>query len=154
GILMACSGIGAVTGGLLAGRASRIHRTGMFVILAAIGYGGIALGIAGSSTFLLTALLVCIGSFTGSIFQSVTNTIIFTVIDDRYRGRVTGIYMLTFGLYPLGGLPMGYLADLTSVPFAITTGAIFSSSLAAILALRAREMREVSLQLSATRPTH
>ena len=32
--------------------------------------------------------------------------------DEEYRGRIMSIYMLNFGLMPLGVLPAGYAADL------------------------------------------
>ncbi len=111
GIMLAMSGVGAIAGGLLTERAARIGPLGLLVVLATIAYGGIVLVIAFSTTIWLTVPTIMIGSLTGSLFQSLNNTLFQLQLTDDVRGRVTGVYMLGFGTYALGGLPLGYLAD-------------------------------------------
>lgn len=147
GFLLAMSGIGAVSGGLLTPAAAvRIRRVGLFVLLATIGYSGIVIGFAFSKWAILSALLILLGSMTGSVYQSLNNTIIHLQIDDDVRGRVMGVYMLTFGLYPLGGLPLGVLAEVIGAPLAVTAGALLSSACAAILLLRSSALRQLTNQ--------
>lgn len=145
GLLMAFSGVGAVTGGLLASRGARIRRTGLFVLIATMIYSGIAMIIAGSETVFITAPAILCGSLLGSLYQSLNNTMILMAIEEDMRGRVTGIYMLTFGLYPLGGLPMGYVADLTSPGLAVAAGAVVSCCFAVALSLWSAGLRNISL---------
>ena len=38
--------------------------------------------------------------------------------DEEHRGRVMGIYMLNFGLTPIGAIPLGILAKHTSIELA------------------------------------
>ena len=53
------------------------------------------------------------------------NTAIQLRVVDAYRGRVMGFYGLTGGgLREFGGMQAGFLAEWTSAPFAIQTGAI------------------------------
>lgn len=145
GFLMAMSGVGAVTGGLLTSTAAaRIRRAGLFILLATIGYGGIVVGFAFSEWAILSAILILTGSLTGSVYQSLNNTLIHLHIDDEVRGRVMGVYMLTFGLYPLGGLPLGVLAELIGAPLAVTTGAVLSSACAGVLLLRSSALRKLT----------
>jgi hypothetical protein len=82
-----------------------------------------------------------VGSLTGSLFQSLNNTLFQMQLDDEIRGRVTGVYMLAFGSYALGGLPLGLLADTFSAPLAVAGGAVASSLATAILLSRSREIR-------------
>lgn len=43
--------------------------------------------------------------------MAVNNTLIQSNVPHQVRGRVMGIYMMTFALMPLGTLPLGALAD-------------------------------------------
>ena len=46
-----------------------------------------------------------------STFQTLNSTMILTSTDPAYHGRVMSLYMLTFGVFPLMGAPLGILAD-------------------------------------------
>ena len=141
GFMLAMSGVGAIAGGLLTGRAARIGPLGLFVLLATIAYGGIVLVIAFSTSIWLTIPAIVTGSVTGATFQTLNNTLFQLELDDDVRGRVTGVYMLGFGGYALGGLPLGYLADVYGAPFGIAAGGIVSSMLAAVLLILSPQLR-------------
>ncbi|MEZ4569342.1 MAG: MFS transporter [Thermomicrobiales bacterium] len=145
GIMLAMSGVGAIAGGLLTERASKIGPLGLFVLIATIAYGGIILVVAFSTTVWLTIPAIMTGSMTGSMFQSLNNTLFQLQLDDDVRGRATGVYMLGFGTYALGGLPLGFLADAISPSAAIAFGAIASSSIALLLTVRSDELRALRI---------
>ena len=42
--------------------------------------------------------------------------------EDELRGRVMSVYMMTWGLMPLGTLPAGAIADQMGVPFVLSVG--------------------------------
>jgi MFS family permease len=46
-----------------------------------------------------------------SIYQTLNGTIIQEICPDEYRGRVSSVYMVTWGMMPIGALPAGALAD-------------------------------------------
>jgi hypothetical protein len=141
GIMMAASGVGAVAGGLLSAPAARLPRKGVFLIVSTIGYGGIVVSFAYSQWFIVSMLLVFSGSLVGSAYMSLNNTLLHMNVTDEVRGRVTGVYLITFGLMPLGGLPMGIVAELWGAPLAVAAGAVLSSLLTAVLALRSPRLR-------------
>jgi small-conductance mechanosensitive channel len=63
--------------------------------------------------------------------------------DDEHRGRVMGVYMMNFGLIPLGVLPIGALADVIGVgsSFAIAGAALAAVAIAfALVTKRLREL--------------
>jgi hypothetical protein len=97
---------------------------------------------ASRSVYLSLPLLVLAGLL-GANFMSANNAILQHRITDDVRGRVMGTYMLTFGLMPLGAMPMGLLADRVGTPAAVATGAIVSSVLAAVLGMASRTLREL-----------
>jgi hypothetical protein len=51
-----------------------------------------------------------------------TNTLLQTISHSRLRGRVMSVYMMVWGLMPLGTLPAGALADRVGVPFVVSVG--------------------------------
>ena len=141
GTMLALSGVGAIAGGLITNRAARIGPVGAFIAVTTIGYGAIVLVVAFSTSVWLTVLAIMIGSLTGSLFQSLNNTLFQLQLPDDVRGRVTGVYLLGLGTYALGGLPMGYLADRFSPTIAMSAGAIASSILAALLLATSPQLR-------------
>ena len=56
--------------------------------------------------------------------------------DEAHRGRVMGIYMMNFGLTPLAAIPLGILAEQTSlqVAFAVAGGVLAAAVLAGTVA--------------------
>ena len=44
--------------------------------------------------------------------------------DEEHRGRVMGIYMLNFGLTPIGAIPLGILAEATDIRVAFAVAGI------------------------------
>ncbi len=143
GLLMAASGSGAVIGSLMTAARRHFTGAGRTLILMTVAYGAVIVGIAASrSVFLTLPLLVCAGIL-GASYMSTNNALLQHRITDDVRGRVMGAYMLTFGLMPLGAMPMGILADHVGTPFAVATGAIISSVLAALVGFSSRELREL-----------
>jgi MFS family permease len=143
GIMMAFSGVGAVVGGLLSAPAAKLRRKGMFLLITTIGYGAIVVTFAYSEWFLLSALMIFSGSLVGSAYMSLNNTLLHMNVTDEVRGRVTGVYMISWGLMPLGGLPMGIVAELWGAPLAVAGGAVLSSLFISILGIRSKRLREM-----------
>jgi hypothetical protein len=75
--------------------------------------------------------------------MSGNNALVQHRVTDDVRGRVMGAYMLTWGLMPLGSLPMGMIADRIGTPVAVASGAIISSLLAGILGLTSSAVRDI-----------
>jgi predicted MFS family arabinose efflux permease len=143
GLLMASSGSGAVLGSLLVALRQRSEGAGHRLIVLTVVYGLVIVAVAWSRLVWLTIpLLVCAGAL-GANFMSTNNALVQHRITDEIRGRVTGAYVLTWGLMPLGAWPLGQLAGWIGTPAAVTTGALLSSLLAAALGLASRELREL-----------
>jgi hypothetical protein len=60
-----------------------------------------------------------------TIFETLLQTSIQLLVVESFRGRVMGFYGLTGGgLREFGGMQAGFLAEWTSAPIAIETGAV------------------------------
>lgn len=143
GLLMAASGSGAVAGSLLVAGRRRTEGTGAALLQMTVLYGGVIVAIALSRWLVLSLPLLFVAGLLGSSFMSGANALLQHRISDEIRGRVMGVYLLTWGLMPLGALPMGLLADAVGAPTAVAAGAVVSSALAAWLGLASPILRRL-----------
>lgn len=143
GLLMAASGCGAVAGSLLVAGRQGTEGTGAGLVRWTVVYGAVIVAITVSRALPLTLPLLFVAGFLGSGFMSGNNALLQHRIGDEVRGRVMGVYLLTWGLMPLGALPMGLLADAVGAPIAVASGAVVSSALAAWLGVKARVLRSL-----------
>jgi predicted MFS family arabinose efflux permease len=143
GLLMAVSGCGAVVGSLLVAAAARSEGTGRLLLGMTVLYGLPIVGVALSRTLWITLPMLFMAGMLGAAFMSGNNALVQHRVTDDVRGRVMGAYMLTWGLMPLGSLPMGMIADRIGTPAAVAGGAVISSVLAGILGLTSSAVRDV-----------
>lgn len=129
GLLLASSGCGAVIGALLVGRTSPSRQAGRTLFAATIAYCLLVLGFAYAKSVWLSAPLLVFAGITGSAYLSLNNAILQMHVTDELRGRVVGVSMLTWGLMPLGALPMGFLAEHVGAPAAIASGVLLAIGL-------------------------
>jgi MFS family permease len=125
GFLVGSAGAGAVTGTLFL--ASRRDVRGLVPVIAAASIAaGIALALLSWSGGVGIAMpLLAIVGF-GILVTSVSvNMILQTIVDDDKRGRVMSLYTVAFiGMWPLGSLGAGALADRIGVALTLTAGGV------------------------------
>src|SRR5665213_1669316 len=111
GLLMAASGLGALTGAMyLAGRK---HILGLGKVIAfTAGLFGLGIMVFSRIPVLMLALPVLLFSGFGMMVQMASSNIILqTIVEEDKRGRVMSFYTMAFmGLSPFGSLLSGYLA--------------------------------------------
>ena len=69
------------------------------------------LALALNPTITLAYPLVAIGSMGTMGFFSITGATMQSILPDRIRGRVSGIYIMTFGAMPAGNLAAGIISE-------------------------------------------
>jgi MFS family permease len=143
GLFMAVSGCGAVVGSLLVASRQTIQGAGKVLIMTTVGYGCVVAVVAFSTYLWLSLPMMFLGSLLGSAFMGANNVLLQHRVSDEFRGRVMGAYMLTWGLMPLGALPMGLAADRFGVQIAVAGGAIISTVLTAVLGLASPAVRDI-----------
>ena len=142
GLLMAASGAGAVLGSLVvASRANIVH--GRVLVAQSVLYGLVIAGFTASRFLPLSLVFLACAGFLGSSFMSANNALIQHRIDDSIRGRVFGIYMLTWGLMPLGSMPLGLLSARIGAPLALGSAALLSTALTIGLYLASPALRKL-----------
>jgi predicted MFS family arabinose efflux permease len=143
GLLSSAVGVGAVVGTLTLATLKNVQRKG-FLLLGAVMVLGISLILFSISRSLeLSCFILMITGAAQMAYLTTNQTILQLTIDDEMRGRVMGIYMLSQGMMPLGGLIGGGLADATSAPTAVMVLGFGVCLMAATFFTFSRELREV-----------
>lgn len=141
GLLMTVMGIGSVLGSVAFAMAGDFKRKGRVMLVCSGAFGAALLGLA-ASVGLYTALLSLLAAgFTSAIYQATNQTLLQSIVPDALRGRVISAYNLTWGMMPLGTLPLGWLADTTGAPFAVAVAGGLCVLFSGAAALRLPQMR-------------
>jgi MFS family permease len=143
GLLTACSGFGAVVGSLMMASRTFQQGDGIRQIRIIILYAAGVLGVAFSTSLWITLPLLVMGGVLGGTYMSTNNALLQLRIDDDVRGRVMATYMMTFGLLPLGALPMGMLADSIGIQLSVALGAALCILLITTIAVRSKALRTI-----------
>ena len=120
GFLMTMTGIGALVGSLVIANLGDFKRKGALSLVSGVAFGLTLMVFANLKSLPLALPMLMVVGAVSTCFMSVNNTLIQMNITDEVRGRVMSVYMMTFGLMPLGTLPAGAIAQSMGAPFAIT----------------------------------
>jgi hypothetical protein len=80
---------------------------------------------------------------TQAVYLATNNTLVLLATSDAMRGRVMSIYLMTWGLIPIGSLPQGILAERFGAPPVVAGCGLLSCAIVAILALRVSALRQL-----------
>ncbi|GAC1356271.1 MAG: MFS transporter [Herpetosiphon sp.] len=122
GGLSAFLGLGSLLAALVVAYARKITvqrlllGSGMFSVLLA--------GVAFSTNFAVSAVLLVALGFAGITFATTANSLLQLTVPDELRGRVMSLYILLFaGTTPIGGLLIGTLAHVIGVSWTLLVSA-------------------------------
>ena len=134
GWVNAATGVGAITGAfILASRFSH-GRRGWLLVLTNIAFPLILMAFSFTSSYPLS-LILAYGLGVGFMVQFTTiNTLLQTRVDDDFRGRVMGLYTITFfGFAPFGNLLIGFLGEKIGLSIAMSLFALCSLILSRVV---------------------
>lgn len=143
GLLLAAIGAGSLVGSMFVAWLGPWRR-GMVLISASF-LTGVSMVILALFPFYLAAAAIMVLIGLGDAGRrSLNMALVMEVAEDAFRGRVMSVFMMNFGLMPLGVLPMAIVADLVGAQVAVglfatlllvTSSAIFTTQ------RRLREMK-------------
>ena len=118
GVLMSAVGAGSTLGTFVLASKGDIGAKSV-VVLVSMSVLTLATAVFSINVFFHTAYLnLMIISAAMMTFFSVSSATIQSTVSDEYRGRVAGLYILTWGLFPFGSLSAGFLAERLGAPHA------------------------------------
>ena len=110
GLLVAIMGGGSLVGSLAIAALGNWRR-GMLLIIGSFVSGGALLLIAAFPFYYAAAAIMILVGLGDAGRRTINMGLIMEVVEDQYRGRVMSVFMMNFGLMPLGVLPAGMIAD-------------------------------------------
>jgi predicted MFS family arabinose efflux permease len=141
GILMAASGLGSVAGALSVARYRKLATWPGIQIITAVGFAGFVLLFAITPSMLLATVLLFAAGLMSAAYMAINQTVLQLKVEDEVRGRVLSIYLLTWGMLPLGQLPLGALADRIGAPEATAIACAVALGLIGLIAVRFPSLR-------------
>ena len=112
GVLMGASGVGALGGAFYMASRRSVVGLGRAIVVAAALFGAGLVGFGLSRQLWLSLVLLPPIGAGFMISLAATNTIVQTITEEHFRGRVMAFYTMAFlGTAPIGSLLAGVLAD-------------------------------------------
>ncbi|NMC14709.1 MAG: MFS transporter [Chloroflexi bacterium] len=144
GFLLSSRGVGAVFAGLLLAMVSGWHIRGRLFTFGGIVFP-IMLGVFTFTRWLPLSMLALFGAGWGQIAMfNTANSMLQSITPDELRGRVMGIYTLSFfGVVPIGALLAGQAAVLFGEAPTVMVGAIVMMITSLFIYIRISEVRRV-----------
>lgn len=151
GLLMAASGVGALSGAIFLAARRSIVGLGRFVPGMAALFGAGLIAFSFSRMIWLSLILMVVTGLGFMVQMAVSNTLIQTIVDEDKRGRVMSFYTMAFmGTAPFGSLLAGTLAERIGAPNTLLiggTGCILGAALFARALPRLRQfVRPIYIQ--------
>ena len=144
GALMAASGVGAVIGATTVAMIGSYQHKGRLLMITGIMYGFMLTAFAQSSWAVLSGALVACSSGLAVMHNALTTALLQARAPEEQRGQITSALTLSFGLTPIGALFVGQLAEHIGIAYAISCGAIASSTLIALTMFCYPKLRQLS----------
>ena len=119
GVLMAAAGIGGLTGALISATLDTMPLKGRVMLAGAVIQGAFFVAFALTPLFAAAAVFLAVGNAGGMLFMTTNNSVIQARVPERYRGRVLSMLMMSFGMMPLGVLPITLVSDALGAPAAV-----------------------------------
>lgn len=144
GWITAATGVGAVTGAFLIASHHGPKWRGSWLRLASVAFP-LILAVFAFTIFFPVSLILAFGLGIGFMMEfTLINTLLQTRVDDDLRGRVMGLYTLTFfGFAPFGNLAVGALSARIGLSFAMTLFAMIGLLLSLVVLAKYPQIKDL-----------
>ena len=143
GLLVAVMGGGSLAGSLFIATIGQWRR-GLLLILGSFASALALLLLALFPFYFAAAAIMVLLGLGDAGRRTINQSLIMEEVEDRYRGRVMSVFMMNFGLMPIGVLPTGFLIDYVGPQFAIGVLAVLLFGVSAYMLITQKQLREMS----------
>ena len=142
GTLMTVMGIGSVLGsvGIVM---FPPRRRGLALVVSLAVFALLLIAFAASTSLRLSIGLMALIGVAQAIYLAINNTLVQLATPDALQGRVMSIYLMTWGLLPLGSLPQGVLADWFGAPSVVAGAGLLGALIVLLMAVRSPTLRQL-----------
>ena len=141
GFLLAAFGFGAVIGTIITGSVRESYRQGQLIVLGMTVSGSFFLLFALSPWFALSVPILFVAGVGNSLALVSIMGSLQMLVPDNLRGRIMGLFSITFSMPALGSIVLTSIADSIHPRLAVALGGAFLISFIWLLALRSSKLR-------------
>jgi predicted MFS family arabinose efflux permease len=142
---MSVMGGGAIVGSVILARLSGSPHKGAILFGTAFAWA-VFVGAFAMSKSLWAAMLACaLTGLASSVFMSLHMSVVTLIIEPEMRGRVMSIMMMTFGLMPVGALPVSYFAETIGIDVALLGSAVGLAALTLVMLILVPGLRSIEV---------
>ena len=142
GVLIGAAGLGGIVGMLLLASRKDVRGLMNWIAASAVTAGATLVAFAYSTSFPLSLAMIAIVGLAALTVAMGVSTIIQTIVEDSMRGRVMGLFTVSFmGMFPLGSLAAGAAADWIGPKHTLAVGGVACMLAAIWLWRRLPELR-------------
>lgn len=150
GLLEAATGVGSVLGTLWIIKMGIGRRAGLSMIVFAALFGVLIAAFAASRSMPLSMGLLFLAGFASAMYLNIGMTTLQVMVPDDLRGRVMGVWSMTWFLASIGALPAGAIAEVLGAPLSVAIGGLAVTGFAVFVFLTAPSLRGVDLEEEAS----
>lgn len=143
GYLMAVMGISALVGTLALASMRNLNRRGTILLVISVVWGLTVVGLSLSMEFFTAVFFLLLFGLLSSLYMSLNMTLSQIYAEPEKRGRVMSLFMMTFGLMPLGAIPFGEAAEFIGTAQALGFSGIALTILTLIFAAAYPHFRHI-----------
>ncbi len=143
GLLFGVSGAGAFLGSIAVASLSHYAWKGRLLLPGAVAFGLSLIAFSLSPFFLVALAIQFVAGFVNSLYMTTGSASVQLIVPNELRGRVMGVYSLTWSMLPLGGMVMGGLAAATSAPSAVAFGGFVVAGMAIAAGMAVPQLRNI-----------
>ena len=142
GTLMTAMGIGSILGSLGIVLFPP-RRQGLALVVSLAVFALLLVAFAASTSLPLSIALMALIGVAQAIYLALNNALVQLATPDALQGRVMSIYLMTWGLLPLGSLPQGVLADWLGAPAVVAGAGLLGALIVLLMAVRSPTLRHL-----------
>lgn len=143
GLLLGMMGVGALIGALYVAAVGRKNRGAMLIMSSFLSAVGLIL-VAAVPVYSFGLLVMIILGLGDAGRMALNQALLIELSDDAYRGRVMSIFMLNFGLMPLGVYPAGVLTDHLGGQVVVGLMGVMLLVITAVILITQRQLRRLA----------
>jgi len=144
GILMSATGVGALAGSMIAASMGDYRRKGILMLITGGCFGFFVIPFALSGSLVPAAVYLLFVGAASSLFMSLSNSLLMSNTPEDLMGRVMSIFMMTFGVMPLGTLLHGSLAETIGAPLTEAGGGVLLVTFLMLVAILRPKIRRLA----------
>jgi MFS family permease len=140
--MQSARGLGSLLAALMIASLGRFKYRGKLMTVGMFIFPLLLLAFAAVKSLPVSLLLLVGIGWSMITFFNLANSLVQTEVEDHLRGRVMGVYSLTFfGLIPVGSLLNGAVAERIGEPLTIAVVALISLAIAVLVTLLTPKLR-------------